>query len=94
MIGISNPALYLILAALICLIIAEAAKLLDREDAMSMEDSPRLPIPMIGEVSSPAELVDLLKRAHFARLAAAEHGVDLDDRYVPAQAVTEDREAA
>lgn len=45
------------------------------------------PIPIVGEASSAAELVDLLKRAHLERLAAAEHDIDVDDRYVTTEEV-------
>lgn len=86
--------MFLILAALACLIIAEAAKLLDTEDAVTTDESPKRPIPVVGEASSAAELVTLLRHAHFQRLAAAEHDVDLKDRYVPTQHVPEEREAA
>jgi hypothetical protein len=43
-------------------------------------------IPIIGTASTPAELVALLRQAHRARLAAAEHDVDIDDRYTVRQA--------
>lgn len=39
-------------------------------------------LPIIGTASTPAELVALLQAAHLARLAAAEHGVGMEDRYV------------
>lgn len=51
-------------------------------------------IPVIGEASSAAEIVALLRRAHLDDLAIAEHGLRYDDLYRTVQAVIEDREAA
>ena len=42
----------------------------------------KMPIRYLGEVSTPAELVDALRSAHLASLQAAEHGLDVDDRFV------------
>ena len=43
--------------------------------------SVKVPVRYLGEVASAAELVDALRRAHFARLAAAEFELDPDDRF-------------
>lgn len=93
--GVVALTCYLLGCVVLCLTIAEVAKLIpDPEDTMSTDETPTTPIPVVGEASSPAELVTLLRRAHFQRHVAAEHDVDLDDRYVPTVTISEDREAA